>query len=53
MIPIVNNNPDFKVAILPIDGRYEQKTVQLTTVYNKHQLKLATILQVRLTVAPN
>jgi|GEM_PF-1676913 hypothetical protein len=25
MIPIVTNNPAFKVAILPVDGRYEEK----------------------------
>ena len=25
MVPIVANNPAFKVAIVPIDGRYEEK----------------------------
>ena len=25
MIPIVTNNPAFKVAVIPVDGRYEEK----------------------------
>jgi len=40
MIPMVTNNPAFKVAIIPLDGRFEQKPNQKNDTAQQTSIKV-------------